>query len=210
VVLADCTIDAQGSPGTSVFSSIGYNSSNSQVGQKFVACADGSIASVSVYVSIAGGVPVDNIVVGLQADSSGVPSGTYLDSDSLSGLSLSGSSVQHEFSFSAPVDVANGMTYWVVVSRSGSNSTVNYYGVGGDTDDGTAYRIDGGVFDPPGRDMNISGTIVEGGGGGTEDSGSVATTTVDEIAGASDILFVGVSSFFIGLIGTVWMYFLVV
>lgn len=87
------------------------------------------------------GTPADNITVAIHADSSGSP-GAAIESSSIVGSTLGEDMNWHQFLYSLANSLAYGTTYWIVVSRSGSNDPDNYYMV--DLSEDATYT--GGVF----------------------------------------------------------------
>lgn len=78
-----------------------------------------------------GGSPVDNLVVEIQSDSGGNPSGSVLaTSGTINGATLTGTGTDYTFTFATPYAVAAG-TYHFVLKRSGGNDGTNYYRVHG-------------------------------------------------------------------------------
>lgn len=73
--------------------------------------------------------PADNLVVALQADTSGAPSGTDLATASVSGAGLTTSAVQTTFNI-ADTAVTPGATYWIVLKRDGALNATNKYLLG--------------------------------------------------------------------------------
>ena len=73
------------------------------------------------------GSPVDNLVFSLQADNSGEPDGTIIESRSIAGGDITTGFVDYYFSLKQPLTVASGDVYWIVMDRSGSVDAVNYY-----------------------------------------------------------------------------------
>lgn len=86
-----------------------------------------SISTVRVAVLLEKiGTPADNVVLAIQADSGGSPSGTDLVSGTFSGGSLvngDGNVVQ----LSLATSLTSGATYWLVARRSGAVDAANYY-----------------------------------------------------------------------------------
>jgi len=100
------------------------------------------IPSLCVDRAVAPGAPTDNVVVSVEADSGGIPSGTPLASTNLPASAFADTSWYDGDFCSAPqewpeitVSLTSGSTYWLVVSRSGSASGSNFWiletGVGG-------------------------------------------------------------------------------
>lgn len=78
-----------------------------------------------------GGSPTDNLVVELQSDSGGNPSGSVLATSAvIAGSTLTTSGVDYTFTFPTPYSAAAG-TYHFVIKRSGGNDGTNFYWVHG-------------------------------------------------------------------------------
>ena len=75
------------------------------------------------------GTPGDNLVVALQADTAGAPSGVDLASATLAGATLETSCGQINLSL-GPVTLAAGTKYWIVWKRSGALDATNYVQMG--------------------------------------------------------------------------------
>lgn len=76
------------------------------------------------------GAPSDNLVVTIETDSSGSPSGTPITngtSNNLAGSGLKTTAEEQVFSFASAFTLSAGTSYWVVVSRSGVSSITDYY-----------------------------------------------------------------------------------
>lgn len=82
------------------------------------------------------GSPTDNLAAYIYADNgSGTsPTGAILGtSANVAGASLDGEGYTWtEFTFSTPVNLSATTIYWIIISRSGANSTSNYYWIGVD------------------------------------------------------------------------------
>jgi len=76
--------------------------------------------------------PSDNLIVALQADSAGTPSGTDLASSSIAGTVLTTSATDYQLSLAYTL-VAD-TDYWIVARRSGAESSSDYYLVGVDNE----------------------------------------------------------------------------
>jgi len=184
---ADSTITTNDTDGGGQ-GAIGYDGSNQFAGQSFLAGVTGQINSIG-YLVCKVLVPADNLQAVIMADSSGNPSGTALGtSNSVAASSLNtyagtcGGS-RKTFTFSSPVNVTSGNTYWVILQRTSSNSTVNYFITTANNtnaySDGTAKTCNSDYSScfqdnsSPTWDDNLQVTIVTGGGGG----GDGSTTT---------------------------------
>ncbi len=111
---------------------LGDASNHQELAQSFVPSADIALGSVDLRIRREGS-PTDNLVLSIQADSSGVPSGTSLGSVSIGGASLAEESYPWvRFSFNTPVSLSANARYWLVIGRSGALSTANYYQLGVD------------------------------------------------------------------------------
>ena len=99
---------------------IGAGVSVAYPAQQFTALADGKIASVAINTTITGS-PTDGVTVEIQTHGSGQPSGTILESATLTGL-VTG---LNTFVFTTPVQVTSGVQYWIVVKRTGADDPSN-------------------------------------------------------------------------------------
>lgn len=95
-----------------------------KLAQAFIWKAGGDLAQVMVSLRKQGS-PTDDLTVSIQADSSGDPSGTPLVSTTLAGTSLTTSFAERLFTLSTSLTV--GVTYWVVLERSGASNDTNFY-----------------------------------------------------------------------------------
>lgn len=90
---------------------------------------DGPFKELVLYLA-KGGTPTDNLVIEIQSDNEGVPSGTVLTSISINAAQFTTSFVLHEFAaedFSDPtIQFDLDEVYWIVFSRSGSPDDSNY------------------------------------------------------------------------------------
>jgi len=80
------------------------------------------------------GSPTDNLIVRIETDSSGEPSGTLVDAnatDTVAGAGLSTSYVDTALTMAGTINLTAGTKYWLVISRSGGNSGSNYFKIGG-------------------------------------------------------------------------------
>lgn len=98
------------------------------VAQSFTMPVDVPFLIAEVYVRVKRvGTPADSLTVAIRTNSSGSPSGTTLDSVNTLGSTLTEDMDWLKLSFSATVALSYGTTYWLVISRTGSNDPVNYY-----------------------------------------------------------------------------------
>lgn len=126
-----------GQDGTQV---LGDYLSNARLAQSILHGIALNINSVDVRVRRQGS-PTDNLTLSVQADSGGQPSGFDMRSASLAGSSLEDERFPWvRFNFAKPVSLAANTPYWLVLSRSGSYASGNYYVFG--VDAGLSY-LDG-------------------------------------------------------------------
>lgn len=79
------------------------------------------------------GSPGDNLVVRIETDSSGVPSGTLADANatcSIAGSGLTTSFTDETVTFAGSFTLTDNTKYWLVYERSGAVDVSNYYGYG--------------------------------------------------------------------------------
>lgn len=90
---------------------------------------NGPFKELALYIA-KGGSPTDNLVIEIQTDNAGVPSGTVLSSLTLDASQFTSSFVLHEYDaeeWSDPtIEFSLDEVYWIVFSRSGSSDTANY------------------------------------------------------------------------------------
>lgn len=121
---------------------MGRTNASQRVGQSFQLASVSGWEAAAVKVRIAkSGSPVDDVIVELCANASGLP-GSVLASASAGAAGISTSLNWHTFNF-APLAgggfyfLQPGTTYWLVVRRSGSMDNSHYYQV--DVDEGLGY-----------------------------------------------------------------------
>lgn len=171
---------------TGVSSAVGDTPTQTKVGQPFI--ADGSTPSVVLrYGSAISGTPSDHLRVGIQADSAGSPSGTFLDSTTIDPTS---SAVTYTSALNASLTA--GSTYWVVFERTGGLDAANFYRVylaqGSYNHSPFAKRHDGSVW---GAAINLLTVPIVVAGNGAVASGADATTYVETGAGVSAFTVLG-------------------
>lgn len=187
---------------------IGYVGGAHQIGQSFWTGLSGVITQADVCVFHDGGTPTDNVNIDLEAMSSGHPSGVSLSSGTLPAASIDTNMTRKTFTMSAYTLGANTQ-YWLVISRSGDLSAVNFHTDCGDTTgaNGLKEQVDLGAGFGSDRDLTISAIVTvdtAGGGGGSSSSGfsGGATSTLEQ---AQTNLFNGFLVFFISFFGVVWL-----
>lgn len=91
--------------------------------------------------------PTDSVVVSIETDSAGVPSGTQLASTTIAAATLTASQANYTLPLNDWVQTTASTKYWLRLSRSGSCDTTNSYGVGqpGSSPyaNGTTFRYNG-------------------------------------------------------------------
>ena len=130
-----------------VYRAMGDATARTEIAQGFKVSTTGFYQWVVIPMLEVGTV-TDNLVLEIQTDSTG-PSGTivtYGTSDSVTGSGLDEAFRNVVFKFDPPVFLTGGTQYHLVITRSGSVSSTNYYRVGEDDDngygDGTLYTSD--------------------------------------------------------------------
>ena len=88
------------------------------------------LSSLAVYLSKSGA-PTDNVLISIETDSGGSPSGTVAAQiATVSGASLVAGSSTPRISFTTGAILTPGTAYWVVLRRSGAVDAANFYWVG--------------------------------------------------------------------------------
>lgn len=104
----------------------GESGTNEQRAQSFQLAADRTGVNVHVQVGDGGTTPVDNLIVEIQTDSGGAPSGVVVGtSDSLTAADVTPAPNWRLFETNASLSAST--TYWVVIRRDGARDTVNFY-----------------------------------------------------------------------------------
>lgn len=109
-----------------------------KIAQKFTLPTSGSWTPGEVLIKLKRvGAASDSVKVGIQADTGGSPSGTYLDYTTVSGADIGTDSNWIVFELGLLTTLTYGTDYWIVVERTGTNSITNYYII--DVDEDTTY-----------------------------------------------------------------------
>lgn len=103
---------------------VGYSGIEKQA-QKISFGSATKVASLTVRI-VKQGSPSDSIKIGIQADSSGSPSGTFLASFTKAASAFT-SNVAFRADLDSVVTLSASTTYWVVMERTGSISGTDYY-----------------------------------------------------------------------------------
>ena len=106
----------------------GGTAARTLVAQPFAAIGTGTLTEVRVWLDKVGA-PTDNVVLEIQTDSSGSPSGSVVGTvATVAGSSLTTTITQYTYSTSIALTAST--TYWLVLKRSGSADSANVYEVG--------------------------------------------------------------------------------
>jgi len=117
LALANVTI----STGTGDITGYALNGGNPNfIAQPWVADLTGTADSVDVYVAYIDSSFNDDATYCVQADSSGLPSGSDLGCGSVANASLSSVPGHFNVAFGTPVSISNGVTYWLIHRSSGA------------------------------------------------------------------------------------------
>jgi len=107
------------------------------IGQAIVPSLGGwTVGEIQIRVKTVGS-PADGVKVELRSDAAGAPSGTILDSATVAAGSISDQLDWITFALANTVALSAGVTYWIVVERTGANSNTDYYVV--DVDEQLGY-----------------------------------------------------------------------
>lgn len=93
------------------------NSPRDEAAQSFTPDGDSTVANVQLVLATEFS-PADDVIVEIQTDTAGAPSGTVLGTARISSSSLASTFAAYSFAISASLTA--GTTYWIVVSRSGA------------------------------------------------------------------------------------------
>ena len=107
---------------------LGWTTSDAYVAMSYVAVQTGTITSISTTKMEKAGSPTDNVICEAFTDNAGNPSTTSLGvSDAVSAATLPASSgTTVTFTFSTPISVTAGTTYWFVFTRTGAIDVTNF------------------------------------------------------------------------------------
>lgn len=107
---------------------------NNKLGQAFQLTDIAYIKDLEIYLKKSGS-PADNLLIQLQTDSAGSPSGSVVDTITIAGSSLTTSLVYKKLAFANTNKLTANTKYWIVLTRSGSLDDTNYYWVAGRNQD---------------------------------------------------------------------------
>jgi len=105
--------------------------SNGQMSARaFVPSTDVSSFSPTLCLGIGSGAPSDDVLVEVRSDSGGSPSSTILGTVTVANADVPGSCSVPVALGTSSVSLSSSVQYWLVVERSGSLSTTDYFNVG--------------------------------------------------------------------------------
>ena len=102
--------------------------SPTKIAQSFQLSAAWLVGEVSIYVAKYG-LPADNLKLEICANNSGAP-GTVLDDATVPGTDIEQAGGWISFLFADPLSLAATTTYWLVLSRTGTTGSSDFYQVG--------------------------------------------------------------------------------
>ena len=112
---------------------LGDAAARTRIAQPIEVVADTSITDVLIYIE-KNGSPTDDLILTLEEDSSGAPSGNPIDTARLfTGSTLFSTYGWRNFQFQNFPELTAGTTYYLVLKRSGANDAANYYKLRTDT-----------------------------------------------------------------------------
>ncbi len=127
LVFADETINFAGSQNDNT--AFGLDVPNDQrSARSFTPSGNDGTATLTVSL-FKNGTPGDNVVVQIQADVAGSPSGVSLGSASIAASSLTTSCANYTFPAISSLALLGGIKYWLVLTRSGALDDTNRYRV---------------------------------------------------------------------------------
>lgn len=159
------TFEAGGDPGIVTILSgtddttpvpIGDTTATQARGQRFVA---GPLLTQATFHPTKSGSPSDNLIVEIQSDSGGVPSGTVVGTvATYSGATAGGIKTEN-----VSIALTSGNTYWLVFRRSGAIDAANYYYINAGTNLGWAssYVYNGTTWGTPSPPLFVSLTFID-------------------------------------------------
>lgn len=112
-------------PGAATYSAFGNTAARTRIGQGFY--MNGTLELPRIWLRKVGS-PTDNVTLSLCTDSSGVPSGTVLQTATIDGSTLTTTAAPIDFAIT-PEPLTPKAKYWLELKRSGANDAANYYEV---------------------------------------------------------------------------------
>lgn len=164
----------------SIVTQSGFGSSGQpKVAQSFTAPSTGSSWRVAAAMGLSGS-PTDDVVLSIQADSAGEPSGTDLGSVTIN-VDAGSSTSTVVYSDTITASLTSGNTYWLVFSRSGSLDANAYVsGRGSRSDLGTPLAYNGSTWIADGTTDRMFGLFA-----GTMSSGFTIDGGSDTVVSAA-------------------------
>lgn len=159
----------------------GTGGTNEEQAQSFQLSGNGTVTSVQLLSPSRGGTPTDDLIVEIQTDASGVPSGTVVGSGgskAFSALRTLGSVFRGRFSVAVNAALTASTTYWIVLRRSGSRDTVNYvnFALSVAYTGGVGATKNSGTWTGGGTDLNFALSV---GTGSTFAAGTCSIVDID-------------------------------
>lgn len=107
---------------------IAYDATHQGQGQSFSITNSCYINTITLKLKKFGS-PTDSVHIAIQADSSGAPSGTDLTYVNAAGSGIDTVDTVYTYTFTTPIKLTGGTTYWVVLTRTGSLELANSFSV---------------------------------------------------------------------------------
>lgn len=108
----------------------GYNSTNHFAAQDFTTVGAGTVQTFAVKISGVNS-PSDYSYLTFESDNAGAPSGTVLGTSDNVTPDVWPTSSKKTYTLASPVSVTASTKYWIVMKRTGADSTAAYYNIGG-------------------------------------------------------------------------------
>lgn len=203
-VFADSTITTTAS--MTPYVTFVYDNSQVNSAQSFTTTQAGTIAGVTFTVK-ANGSPSGTLTAAIHEDNAGEPAVAALASGTMAVSGITGSCADYTVTFSAPADVLNATSYWIVLSSSqavsltnnlnqcGATSNVYAGGVSAYSDNSWNWTND------TTSDARLVIDITDSGPSPAVDLGG-ATSTIEQAQGNLSTAFY---LYFIAFFGTVWL-----
>jgi len=196
---------------TAAHNGFGYSTATAhKSAQCFTSIGAGDVTSVLVSMSYAG-TPTDNFVISLEETTAGAPNGTVLSSVSVPASSISSTPTDYTYTF-ATSSLAASTVYCFVFSRTGSDSTSNYYNDDGDSVGSLFWWMNSGVWTSTAGTHRLVFDVNPASGGGGATAGwpvspfGTATTTYTVVDNPTQDYFNGLALFLFGFVLILWLF----
>ena len=107
--------------------SLGNVAANTARAQSFVAPRTETLATVLLQLAYVGATPADTVIVEIQTDASGSPSGTVVGTPATLTFNALDATIEFTRAANVKAPLTASSTYWIVVRRSGALNASNYY-----------------------------------------------------------------------------------